>query len=102
MDTTPIAPALAAFFDDVLSDSVSQLNFRTIVDGLGGVLFKYPFRCEGGGGVVVFKYPFRCMCQGGEGGREPCCSSTRSGVCPVCARVCVREREGGGDGCRVG
>lgn len=44
MDTTPIAPALAAFFDDVLKDSVSQLNFRAIVDGLGGVLFKYPFR----------------------------------------------------------
>ncbi|GAB4814519.1 hypothetical protein N2152v2_001565 [Parachlorella kessleri] len=44
VDTTPIAPALAAFFDDVLQDSVSQLNFRAIVDGLGGVLFKYPFR----------------------------------------------------------
>ncbi|PSC69892.1 putative aarF domain-containing kinase chloroplastic [Micractinium conductrix] len=44
VDTTPIAPALAAFFDDVLSDSVSQLNFRAIVDGLGGVLFQYPFR----------------------------------------------------------
>ena len=29
----------------VLQDSVSQLNFRAIVDGLGGVLFKYPFRC---------------------------------------------------------
>jgi len=28
VDTTPIAPALAAFFDDVLNDSVSQLNFR--------------------------------------------------------------------------
>ena len=45
VDTTPIAPALAAFFDDVLNDSVSQLNFRAIVDGLGGVLFQYPFRC---------------------------------------------------------
>lgn len=44
VDTTPIAPALAAFFDDVLQDSVSQLNFRAIVDGLGGVLFQYPFR----------------------------------------------------------
>ncbi|PRW44567.1 putative aarF domain-containing kinase chloroplastic [Chlorella sorokiniana] len=44
VDTTPIAPALAAFFDDVLNDSVSQLNFRAIVDGLGGVLFQYPFR----------------------------------------------------------
>lgn len=28
VDTTPIAPALAAFFDDVLNDSVTQLNFR--------------------------------------------------------------------------
>ncbi|KAL4858875.1 Protein ACTIVITY OF BC1 COMPLEX KINASE 3 [Chlorella vulgaris] len=44
VDTTPIAPALAEFFDDVLNDSVSQLNFRAIVDGLGGVLFQYPFR----------------------------------------------------------
>ncbi len=24
--------------------SISQLNFKAIVDGLGGVLFKYPFR----------------------------------------------------------
>jgi predicted unusual protein kinase regulating ubiquinone biosynthesis (AarF/ABC1/UbiB family) len=45
VDTTPIAPALAAFFDEVLADStVSRLNFRTLVDGLGGVLFQYPFR----------------------------------------------------------
>lgn len=44
VDTTPIAPSLAAFFDNVLTDSVSQLNFRAIVDGLGGVLFQYPFR----------------------------------------------------------
>lgn len=45
VDTTPIAPALAEFFDVVLSDStVSRLNFRTLVDGLGGVLFQYPFR----------------------------------------------------------
>jgi len=44
VDTRPIAPALAAFFDDVLESSVSKLNFRAIVDGLGDVLFKYPFR----------------------------------------------------------
>ena len=45
VDTSPIAPALANFFDDVLRDStVSKLNFRTLVDGLGGVLFSYPFR----------------------------------------------------------
>lgn len=45
VDTSPIAPALAEFFDDVLGSSVSQLNFRAIVDGLGNVLFQYPFRC---------------------------------------------------------
>ncbi len=28
VDTSPIAPALAAFFDDVLDRSVSQLNFK--------------------------------------------------------------------------
>ena len=45
VDTTPIAPALAAFFDDVLDNtSVARLNFKTLVDGLGGVLFQYPFR----------------------------------------------------------
>jgi len=44
VDTSPIAPALAAFFDDVLDASVSQLNFKAIVDGLGEVLFKFPFR----------------------------------------------------------
>ena len=46
VDTSPIAPALAEFFDDALGASVSQLNFRAIVDGLGEVLFQYPFRQE--------------------------------------------------------
>lgn len=44
VDTSPIAPELAAFFDDVLDSSVSELNFKAIVDGLGAVLFAYPFR----------------------------------------------------------
>ncbi|GBF89170.1 aarF domain-containing protein, chloroplastic [Raphidocelis subcapitata] len=44
VDTAPIAPALQAFFDDVLEASVSELNFKAIVDGLGAVLFEYPFR----------------------------------------------------------
>ena len=44
VDTSPIATDLAEFFDDVLDKSVSQLNFKSIVDGLGGVLFQYPFR----------------------------------------------------------
>ena len=45
VDTAPIAPELARFFNDVLDSSVSRLNFKAIVDGLGGVLFQYPFRC---------------------------------------------------------
>ncbi len=45
VDTRPIAPALRAFFDDVLDASVAELNFKAIVDGLGEVLFAYPFRC---------------------------------------------------------
>lgn len=44
VDTSPIAPALAEFFDSVLENSVSQLNFKAIVDGLGNVLFQYPFK----------------------------------------------------------
>lgn len=28
IDTSPIAPALAAFFDNVLDQSVSKLNFK--------------------------------------------------------------------------
>lgn len=44
VDTSPIAPELARFFDDVLDSSVTKLNFKAIVDGLGGVLFQYPFQ----------------------------------------------------------
>ncbi|GAX83275.1 hypothetical protein CEUSTIGMA_g10701.t1 [Chlamydomonas eustigma] len=44
VDTSPIAPALAEFFDDVLDQSVSNLNFKSIVDGLGEVLFRFPFK----------------------------------------------------------
>lgn len=43
VDVRPIVPALADFFDDVLDASVSELNFKTIVDGLGAVLYQYPF-----------------------------------------------------------
>lgn len=43
VDVRPIVPALAAFFDDVLEASVSDLNFKTITDGLGAVLYEYPF-----------------------------------------------------------
>ncbi|KAL8484359.1 hypothetical protein ACS0TY_026874 [Phlomoides rotata] len=43
VDVTPIVPALRGFFDDALNSTVSELNFKTIVDGLGAVLYQYPF-----------------------------------------------------------
>ncbi|KAI3816899.1 hypothetical protein L1987_10684 [Smallanthus sonchifolius] len=43
VDVTPIVPALRNFFDDALNSTVSELNFKTIVDGLGAVLYQYPF-----------------------------------------------------------
>ncbi|XP_020108691.1 uncharacterized aarF domain-containing protein kinase At1g79600, chloroplastic [Ananas comosus] len=43
VDVSPIVPALKNFFDDALSSTVSELNFKTIVDGLGAVLYEYPF-----------------------------------------------------------
>ncbi|CAJ2655547.1 unnamed protein product [Trifolium pratense] len=43
VDVSPIVPALQNFFDDALNYTVSELNFRTIVDGLGNVLYEYPF-----------------------------------------------------------
>ena len=47
VDVKPIVPALANFFDDVLEASVEELNFKTITDGLGGVLYAYPFSVPG-------------------------------------------------------
>ncbi|AES87391.1 putative cadmium-transporting ATPase [Medicago truncatula] len=43
IDVSPIVPALRNFFDDALNYTVSELNFKTIVDGLGNVLYEYPF-----------------------------------------------------------
>ncbi|KAG2697910.1 hypothetical protein I3760_07G127200 [Carya illinoinensis] len=43
VDVSPIVPALRDFFDDALNSTVSELNFKTIVDGLGAVLYQYPF-----------------------------------------------------------
>ncbi|KAI5391533.1 protein ACTIVITY OF BC1 COMPLEX KINASE 3, chloroplastic isoform X1 [Lathyrus oleraceus] len=43
VDVSPIVPALRNFFDDALDYTVSELNFKTIVDGLGNVLYQYPF-----------------------------------------------------------
>ncbi|KAG6386509.1 hypothetical protein SASPL_155412 [Salvia splendens] len=38
VDVTPIVPALRNFFDDALNSTVSELNFKTIVDGLGAIV----------------------------------------------------------------
>ncbi|KAJ4843320.1 Protein ACTIVITY OF BC1 COMPLEX KINASE 3, chloroplastic [Turnera subulata] len=43
VDVSPIVPALQDFFDDALSYTVSELNFKTLVDGLGAVFYQYPF-----------------------------------------------------------
>lgn len=43
VDVSPIVPALRNFFDDALNATVSELNFKTLVDGLGNVLYQYPF-----------------------------------------------------------
>ena len=74
VDTSPIAPALQAFFDDVLGASVTQLNFKAIVDGLGDVLFAYPFR-------VPAYY-----------GAQLCVGVLRVCVCVCVCVVCVRAR----------
>ena len=46
VDVSPIVPALRNFFDDALNYTVSELNFKTLVDGLGNVLYQYPFNGE--------------------------------------------------------
>ncbi|KAL5563728.1 hypothetical protein UlMin_033475 [Ulmus minor] len=43
VNVTPIVPTLRNFFDDTLNYTVSELNFKTLVDGLGAVLYQYPF-----------------------------------------------------------
>lgn len=43
MDVKPIIPALESFFGDVLEASVSDLNFKRLVDGLGQLFFRFPF-----------------------------------------------------------
>ena len=39
--------AMEDFFDDVLQATVEELNFKTITDGLGAVLYSYPFNVPG-------------------------------------------------------
>lgn len=46
VDISPIVPALRNFFDDALKSTVSELNFTTLVDGLGSVFYQYPFKGE--------------------------------------------------------
>ncbi|AQK92787.1 hypothetical protein ZEAMMB73_Zm00001d009832 [Zea mays] len=43
VDVSPIVPAFKSCFDNALNATVSELNFKTIVDGLGVVLYQYPF-----------------------------------------------------------
>lgn len=43
VDVSPIVPELRNFFDDALNSTVSELNFKTLVDGLGAVFYQYPF-----------------------------------------------------------
>ncbi|CAN0880503.1 Protein ACTIVITY OF BC1 COMPLEX KINASE 3, chloroplastic [Linum grandiflorum] len=37
------AAAVENFFDDALNYTVGELNFKTLVDGLGAVFYQYPF-----------------------------------------------------------
>ncbi|KAF6158866.1 hypothetical protein GIB67_012509, partial [Kingdonia uniflora] len=43
VDVSPIVPVLHNFFDDALTLTVSELSFKILVDGLGVVLYQYPF-----------------------------------------------------------
>jgi len=44
VNVAPLVPVLANFFDDVLNKSVSELNLKSIIDGLGEVLYRFPFQ----------------------------------------------------------
>ncbi|KAF6143293.1 hypothetical protein GIB67_039076 [Kingdonia uniflora] len=46
VDVSPTVPALCNFFDDAFTLTVSELNFKTLVEGLGVVLYQYPFNGE--------------------------------------------------------
>lgn len=43
VDVSPLVPVLRDFFDDALNSTVNELNFKTLVDGLGAVFYQYPF-----------------------------------------------------------
>jgi predicted unusual protein kinase regulating ubiquinone biosynthesis (AarF/ABC1/UbiB family) len=44
IDRTPISDALAEALPDVLGASVGELNFKSVIDKLGSVMYQYPFR----------------------------------------------------------
>ncbi|KAF6148147.1 hypothetical protein GIB67_011922, partial [Kingdonia uniflora] len=46
VDVSPIVPTLHNFFGDALTLTISELNFKTLVDGLGVVPYQYPFNGE--------------------------------------------------------
>ncbi|ONM51903.1 hypothetical protein ZEAMMB73_Zm00001d019015 [Zea mays] len=43
LDVSPIVHAFKNCFDNALNATVSELNFKTIVDGLGVVFYQYSF-----------------------------------------------------------
>ncbi|KAI4321765.1 hypothetical protein MLD38_035111 [Melastoma candidum] len=43
VDVTPIVPALQGYFDDKLNATVSELNFKSLVDSLGAIFYQFPF-----------------------------------------------------------
>ncbi|MBF2078921.1 MAG: AarF/ABC1/UbiB kinase family protein, partial [Synechococcales cyanobacterium T60_A2020_003] len=43
-DLTPIIPAFASVFNDALSASVAEMNFKSITDELSALMYEYPFR----------------------------------------------------------
>lgn len=44
IDLTPIVAALEDALPDVLDASVGELNFKSVIDKLGNVMYQYPFR----------------------------------------------------------
>ena len=69
VETAPIAVALEAALPNVLNASVSELNFKSVVDKLGDVMYKYKFslppfyialiRCLG---VLEVRYIYMYVC----------------------------------------
>ncbi|MGD1851783.1 MAG: ABC1 kinase family protein [Cyanophyceae cyanobacterium] len=43
-DITPIIPALADVFGDIIGASVGDFNFKTITDSFSELMYEYPFR----------------------------------------------------------